>query len=180
MESVKDAWKSLKAMNKRDIAHQGLNLAMIVLSAVMIWKGLMAYTGSESPVVVVLSGSMEPSTYRGDLLFLDRGNDDFKVGEIVVYNIGGREVPIVHRILEVHTDEETGKTRLLTKGDNNRVADRGLYNPGQRWLEPEEVIGRVRGFLPHVGRLTILLTDYPFLKFVLIAVMAGVVMTSKE
>ena len=33
--------------------------AMIVFSALMIWKGLMFLTKSESPVVVVLSGSME-------------------------------------------------------------------------------------------------------------------------
>lgn len=43
---------------------------MIIATALMIWKGMMVVTGSESPVVVVLSGSMEPSFYRGDLLIL--------------------------------------------------------------------------------------------------------------
>jgi signal peptidase I len=33
---------------------QVLNLACIVFSALMIWKGLMCVTKSESPVVVVL------------------------------------------------------------------------------------------------------------------------------
>jgi len=33
---------------------QVLNLAMIATSALMIWRGLMVMTGSESPVVVVL------------------------------------------------------------------------------------------------------------------------------
>jgi signal peptidase I len=37
---------------------------MIVTSALIIWKGLMVATGSESPVVVVLSGSMEPGFKR--------------------------------------------------------------------------------------------------------------------
>lgn len=36
------------------LAFQTLNLGMIVLSALMIWKGLMVVTKSESPVVVVL------------------------------------------------------------------------------------------------------------------------------
>jgi signal peptidase len=36
------------------LAFQVLNLAMIVLSALMIWKGLMFLTHSDSPVVVVL------------------------------------------------------------------------------------------------------------------------------
>lgn len=46
---LKKLWK-----NKRNLAFQGLNLAMIVFSALMIWKGLMFVTLSESPVVVVL------------------------------------------------------------------------------------------------------------------------------
>jgi hypothetical protein len=46
---LKKLWK-----NKRQLAFQGLNLAMIVFSALMIWKGLMFLTKSESPVVVVL------------------------------------------------------------------------------------------------------------------------------
>jgi signal peptidase I len=37
---------------------------MIVTSALIIWKGLTVVTGSESPVVVVLSGSMEPGFKR--------------------------------------------------------------------------------------------------------------------
>ena len=37
---------------------------MIVASALMIWKGLICITGSSSPVVVVLSGSMEPGFKR--------------------------------------------------------------------------------------------------------------------
>jgi signal peptidase I len=37
---------------------------MIVTSALIVWKGLLVVTGSESPVVVVLSGSMEPGFKR--------------------------------------------------------------------------------------------------------------------
>ncbi|XP_018423143.1 PREDICTED: signal peptidase complex catalytic subunit SEC11A isoform X2 [Nanorana parkeri] len=76
---------------------------MIVSSALMIWKGLMVVTGSESPIVVVLSGSMEPAFHRGDLLFLtNRVDDPIRVGEIVVFRIEGREIPIVHRVLKIH------------------------------------------------------------------------------
>jgi len=34
---------------------------------------------------------------------------------------------------------------LLTKGDNNRVGDRGLYAPGQLWLGREDILGRAAG-----------------------------------
>lgn len=37
-----------------------------------------------------------------------------------------------------------GKIKALTKGDNNDVHDRGLYNRGQLWLENEHFVGRVR------------------------------------
>lgn len=54
----------VRRMNVRQLLYQGLNFAMIISSALMIWKGLMVVTGSESPIVVVLSGSMEPAFYR--------------------------------------------------------------------------------------------------------------------
>lgn len=41
--------------------------------------------------------------------------------------------------------KETGKQYILTKGDNNQVDDRGLYNPGQLWIHREHIIGKVRG-----------------------------------
>jgi len=76
---------------------------MIVSSALMIWKGLMVFTGSESPIVVVLSGSMEPAFFRGDLLFLTNYEEDpIRVGEIVVFKVEGRDIPIVHRVLKLH------------------------------------------------------------------------------
>ncbi|KAG6487908.1 hypothetical protein ZIOFF_056646 [Zingiber officinale] len=37
---------------------------MVVALAVMAWKCLICVTGTESPVVVVLSGSMEPGFQR--------------------------------------------------------------------------------------------------------------------
>lgn len=51
----------------------------------------------------------------------------------------------MHRVLETHYPTNPGqKVRLLTKGDNNRVDDRGLYNRGQFWLDPDDIIGRAQ------------------------------------
>lgn len=59
------------------------------------------------------SGSMEPAFHRGDLLFLtNRVEDPIRVGEIVVFRIEGREIPIVHRVLKVH--EKYGRKRIFT------------------------------------------------------------------
>lgn len=47
-------FEDLRRMNKRQFLYQVLSFGMIVSSALMIWKGLMVVTGSESPIVVVL------------------------------------------------------------------------------------------------------------------------------
>merc|ERR1712062_817727 len=129
-------------MDKRQFFYQVLSFGMIVSSALMIWKGLMVVTEAESPIVAVLSGSMEPAFHRGDLLFLTNYKDDIRVGEIVVFKIEGRTIPIVHRVLKVH-EKENGFIKFLTKGDNNNIDDRGLYAPGQVWLGKKDVIGFV-------------------------------------
>ncbi|XP_067941829.1 signal peptidase complex catalytic subunit SEC11A-like [Watersipora subatra] len=170
----------LRRMNARQVLYQFLNFGMIVSSALMIWKGLMVITESESPIVVVLSGSMEPAFYRGDLLLLTNHHDEpIRAGEIVVFKIVDRDIPIVHRVIKVH-EKENGTTKFLTKGDNNRVDDRGLYAPGQLWLKREDVVGRARGFLPYVGIVTILMNDYPQLKYAVLASLGIFVLIHRE
>ena len=78
------------------------------------------------------------------------------------------------------TRSADGKMLLLSKGDNNTADDRGLYAERDMWLYPEDIMGRVKGFLPHVGMVTILLTDYPYLKYALVGIMGLFVITSKE
>merc|ERR1712161_100410 len=165
--------------NKQQMAFTLLNLAMIACSALMIWKGIVLATQVESPVVVVLSGSMQPAFQRGDVLFMSNAVEKIEVGDIVVFRIRDRDVPIVHRILNVH-EKPDGRVKLLSKGDNNHVDDRGLYAPGQLWLDREDVLGKVVGTLRYVGMVTVALNDYPVLKYVLVGMMGLFVLTSKE
>uniref|UniRef100_A0A0R3RZ67 Signal peptidase complex catalytic subunit SEC11 n=1 Tax=Elaeophora elaphi TaxID=1147741 RepID=A0A0R3RZ67_9BILA len=171
----------VRRMNVRQLLYQGLNFAMIVSSALMIWKGLMVITGSESPIVVVLSGSMEPAFYRGDLLLLT--NDDsapIRAGDITVFKIEGRDIPIVHRVIKVH-EKNNEETKFLTKGDNNQVVDdRGLYASGQFWLTRRDVVGRAKGFVPYVGMITILMNDYPKLKYAVLIALGAFVILHRE
>ncbi|CAH0473104.1 unnamed protein product [Peronospora belbahrii] len=175
INDVKRLWA-----NKRQLANQGLNLAMVVLVALMIWKGLIVYTKSESPIVVVLSGSMEPAFQRGDILCLDNTKPQLEVGDIVVYKVKGREIPIVHRVLELHERGSDQYHVYLTKGDNNNVDDRGLYAYGQSWLDREDIVGIARASIPYAGMLTILLNDYPLFKYLLVGVMGVLVFTQRE
>ena len=92
-------------MNYRQLTLQLVDLGLVVTSALMIWKCLTLFTGSDSPVVVVLSGSMEPAFFRGDILLLYLENRPTTLGEIVVFNVKGREIYIyrVFVLIKRHT-----------------------------------------------------------------------------
>ena len=166
-------------MNMRQILYQVLSFAMVISTALMIWKGLIIATGSEAPIVVVISGSMEPAFYRNDLLFLTNSeNEDVHVGEIVVFMIKDHGIPIVHRVVQVH-QKANGFVKFLTKGDNN-VNDRGLYAPGQYWLERKDIIGRVRGYLPYLGIFTLIMNDYPLFKYIMLGLLCFYALTHRE
>lgn len=179
MHLVTDTLNEFKIMNKRRFAHQFINLCLVIATALMTWKGFMLAFMSESPIVVVLSGSMEPAYYRGDILFLEHWNSPpLMPGDVVVYKLGDRDIPIVHRIMNVH--EENEDYFILTKGDNNRVNDRGLYSQGQYWIQKKDIMGRVWFYIPYVGIITIWLSDYPILKVMLIGGMVIIGLTSRE
>ena len=91
---------TLTSLQPRQLATQILNFALILSTAFMLWKGLSVVTDSPSPIVVVLSGSMEPAFQRGDLLFLWNRGQDTQIGEVVVYNVRGKDIPIVHRVVQ--------------------------------------------------------------------------------
>lgn len=48
------------------------------------------------------SGSMLPEYRRGDVLLIDNRFHAIQIADIVVYNIPGRNIPIVHRVHVIH------------------------------------------------------------------------------
>ena len=85
---------------------------------------------------VVLSGSMEPTFSRGDLVIVKK-EDDPKMGDIIVYQSG--KSLIVHRMIERDGD------RIVTQGDANNAAD--------PTFELSAVKGKVIGWIPYAGFL---------------------------
>lgn len=86
----------------------------------------------------VLSGSMEPEFYPGDIAITKHKNKtEIKVNEIVTYR-DNDGVIITHRIIE-----ETSEG-YITKGDNNNVEDADI-------LTKENIIGEVKFSIPKVG-----------------------------
>ncbi|XP_021275445.1 signal peptidase complex catalytic subunit SEC11C-like [Herrania umbratica] len=171
--------EKMKSTQIRQYLYQAVSLGMIIASALIVWKGLICITGSESPVVVVLTGSMEPGFKRGDILFLYMNKDPIRAGDIVVFN-DGRKVPIVHRVIEVHERRDTREADILTKGDANDMDDRVLYTSSQHWLQQKYIMGRAVGFLPYVGYVTIIMTEKPVIKYILLSALGLLVIASKE
>ncbi len=70
---------------------------------------------------IVLTGSMEPVFYSGDLVMVKEVEaDSLQVGDVIAFREG--TAVITHRIVQVEgVDQEL---RFITKGDNNNVNDR--------------------------------------------------------
>lgn len=109
------------------------------------------------------SESMEPAFARGDILFLYHPptSQPIEIGEITVYKLPDTQIPIVHRVIDHHIsldggDEAYKTERILTKGDNNPGDDIVLYK-GPKWLRRDQIVGKVIGYIPYAGYITILM-----------------------
>ncbi|KAK2195875.1 bifunctional Peptidase S26B/LexA-Signal peptidase-like superfamily/Peptidase S26/Peptidase S24-S26A-S26B-S26C/Signal peptidase Sec11/Peptidase S26A [Babesia duncani] len=163
--------------NPRDNIEYFLGLLAVVATALMCWKAGMLVTGTDSPIVVVLSGSMEPGFYRGDILFLAK-TETVSAGSIIVFKLEGRDIPIVHRIISLH-EAEDGQLNILTKGDNNMVNDRSLYPRGQNWLSKKHIVGTVLLRMPMFGLFTIFLNEYPAIKWAIVSILMYMILNGK-
>eukprot|EP01012_Entosiphon_sulcatum_P028382 TRINITY_DN34308_c0_g1_i1.p2 TRINITY_DN34308_c0_g1~~TRINITY_DN34308_c0_g1_i1.p2 ORF type:complete len:203 (-),score=31.32 TRINITY_DN34308_c0_g1_i1:50-631(-) len=185
-----ESYSTLRRSTRRQLLQRTINLALVVCSTLMLWKSLVWVTGSETPVLVVLSGSMGPGFQRGDLLFVGlwEKHRPLSVGDMVVFRVDGRDIPIVHRVLRAHHVKADGQddVYLLTKGDHNSLDDRALYAAGQEWPERKHVTGRVEAYahcrtyyryLPYVGMAAIILYDYPMAKYLLLGFLGLRVLT---
>ncbi len=115
-----------------------LFLAAMVVNTVIIVQGLI------SPIHVVASNSMAPSINTRDGLILGSADPaSLQVGEVVVFpDPEVHSQQIVHRIVGI--EQQGDASYLVTKGDNNPVAD--------PFLTPaNNVVGRVAMCLPDFG-----------------------------
>lgn len=130
------------------------NLILFVLTLIMLALGSYNTLGTalstEVPVVTVISPSMEPVYYRGDLLIV-RGVDfdRIEVGDVVVFSRPDRNIPVVHRVVE-KTD-----SYLATKGDNNAV-----QLSFEKRISPSRIKGNVVFTIPKLGYLRLLPLEF--------------------
>jgi signal peptidase len=138
----------------------------MLVGVVLAWginQGMAFALTTDMPVVAVESNSMVPVFYKGDILVL-RGMepDALKVGDVIVYSVRGRDVPIVHRIVKINPDGS-----FQTKGDANSGQLDFEYYVG-----PDTVHGKVMVIIPYLGWVKIGMVQYvlPNISYVLAAV----------
>lgn len=153
-------WKEIRRRSIRQNITQFVLASYTLIGSYMIWKIIGLLLNNDTPIVCVLSESMEPGFKRGDVLFIKP--QEYKVGDISVYQIYKDTIPIVHRVIK-----KDGKF-ILTKGDNNNIDDVGLYRPGQRFLEPKDIRAGVFCLFPFFGMITIWISSVPGLKAAII------------
>ena len=116
----------------------------------LAYGALCCVARTSTPVVVVLSGSMHPALRTGDLALIAAkpDSDRYAVGDVVVFDVVGRAVPIVHRIVALR-----GPRCFVTKGDANAGDDvrGGLLAPRQLCVDADAVRGRVLLRVPWLG-----------------------------
>ena len=160
--------KEKSASRKRKIIVTVILISLAFSGAFIIYFVMQFSLNTKTPMVVVVSGSMEPNLHKGDLLFL-RGKDpasiksgsiEGKEGDIIVFDAfniprwsNPPPEPIVHRVIDKKYDNGWF---FLTKGDHNSVRDN---YPHTVWVPDTFILGVVVGKIPYIGWIKILLTD---------------------
>ncbi len=150
-------------ISKKNIITSLILIGFAFFGSYLIYFILQIALDTQTPMVVVVSGSMEPNINKGDLLFL-RGMDAEDImeqdgdheGDVIVYDAkglwdGAPEDPIVHRVVDKY--KEDGRWYFITKGDANAKVDKEPVSASR-------VIGVVCGRVPYVGWVKIIMSDY--------------------
>ncbi len=121
--------KEKKKLKKRTIITYIVSFLCLILCLYITIEIISANNSKRPPnifgvsISYVPTNSMEPTIHTGDYIMFTRvGFDDVKKNDIIIYRSEKNNMFIVHRVVGSGV-EETGEKYLITKGDNNSIAD---------------------------------------------------------
>jgi signal peptidase I len=148
----------------------GIGMALVVKQALAF--GL----ATDMPVVAVVSASMQhdhalqthyqwlkanvgydeayvnswpmPTGFLVGDMPIVQGADSYSIGDVIVYNVPGSDVPIIHRIIKINADGT-----YQTKGDNNLQ-----QLPYEFSVSKEQIHGKVVAIIPKLGYFKVFTT----------------------
>lgn len=128
------------------------DVAVALCIFLVIQGALYGVLGVFPPYRVVSSGSMEPTYYEGDIVFIKHVDPhELQVGDIIVFNPKGGGIPIVHRVAEVVEENQT--RYFVTQGDHNAFPD-SFYAP-LPGVPESEVVGTPVLKIPKIGYISV-------------------------
>lgn len=120
------------------------NVILLAVILIIAARAVSIATDTEqpTPVSVITSGSMEPTMYRGDIVFwVPTPIENIREGDIVVFRSSVHGASVAHRVMEV-SEGGTG-IELMTQGDANEYLDQlGPHYP-ERPVRESNLYGRV-------------------------------------
>jgi signal peptidase len=141
-------------MSTTSLRKELLDVALALCIFLVIQGALYGVLGVFPPYRVVNSGSMMPTYFEGDVVFIKKVDPhELEVGDIIVFKAQRGGTPIVHRIEEIV--EEEGTLYFVTKGDNNPFSD-SYYAPLEGVPE-SKVIGTPVWKIPKIGLISMYL-----------------------
>ena len=186
MSKIIKKMKNATEKEKKPVSRKKIIIAIVLISIAFFGSFLVYFIlqisfNTESPIVVVISPSMEPQIHEGDLLFvmgiepknIKNGTIEDKDGDIIVFNAQGLWPtapiePIVHRVIDKYQIGDTWYFR--TKGDANPIPDHAPV--------PEtRIIGVVVGGIPYIGLVKIFLTESGLLIPLLVVISALLILS---
>lgn len=146
-------WEEYKILSQEKVISQKESIFSFTLSLVFMvgfsWFVVGVFSIYPS---VILTGSMEPMIYPGDIVLIRKLTSEeevykLKAGDVI--NFKRDNITITHRIEEVKKDE-AGNLSFVTKGDNNDSHDPWL-------VMPNDLKGSVENVIPKIGIPIVLL-----------------------
>jgi len=121
-------------------------IGFLALIAVLLVVSVFPITGNFK-IMIVQSGSMQPEIKMGSIVAVkphstSSGQADYKIGDVITFQIAKNKEPITHRIYDIKV--VGGEPRYITKGDANNA-------PDQREVSQREIIGKVLFNIPYLG-----------------------------
>lgn len=109
---------------------------------------------------VVLSGSMEPVLYKGDIVVIDYNPNSIEVGDIIVYKATWFEnKSVIHRVIAKQASNE-GISYVL-KGDNNNDVQDPYPISRNQIISKVVMIDHQPIIIPKIGYISFWIQEIP-------------------
>ena len=135
-------------LKQRKLLIDILIIITILAAFFLAYVGLRLFLATDTPFIVIASGSMNPALEVGDVIIVQGvPPTSIQVGDIIVFD-SPEKIQTIHRVTQIQ-DQSNGTILFKTKGDANPIED-------PYWTPEQNVHGRVSYRIPWLGWLALI------------------------